>query len=84
MPGMCTAFHDYQLTSTPEALKIAVDGRPVHTYAKAGKTAAGWPFDQPQYLLLNLAVGGVLGGAIKNTIFPRCFEIDYVRVYQRG
>jgi beta-glucanase (GH16 family) len=83
MPGMCTAFHDYQLTWTPEALKIAVDGRPVHIYAKAGKTAAGWPFDRPQYLLLNLAVGGVLGGAVDDTIFPRRFEIDYVRVYQR-
>ena len=82
-PGMCDAFHTYTLDWTPAALKIAVDGTPVHIYTKAGKSAAGWPFDKPQYLILNLAVGGVLGGKVDDTIFPRRFEVDYVRVYQR-
>lgn len=83
VPDACERFHDYQLTWTPETLDIAVDGKPFHRYARAGRTAAGWPFDKPQYLLLNLAIGGEMGGKVNDAIFPRRFEVEYVRVYQR-
>ena len=43
---------------------------------------AAWPFDAPQYLLLNVAIGGDLGGAVDERIFPVTLEIDHVRVYQ--
>ena len=33
------------------------------------------------FLILNLAIGGGLGGQVNNSIFPTAFEIDYVRVY---
>ena len=39
------------------------------------------PFFQPQYLLLNLALGSN-GGDPVNSNFPITFEVDYVRVYQ--
>ncbi len=41
------------------------------------------PFRQPQYLLLNLAMGGHRGGSLENTILPTKYLIDYVRVYQK-
>jgi len=41
------------------------------------------PFQQPHYLLLNLAIGGKPGGDPSNTTFPNKYEIDYVRVYQK-
>lgn len=41
------------------------------------------PFHQPQYLLLNLALGGTNGGDPSATAFPTQYEIDYVRVYQK-
>jgi len=41
------------------------------------------PFKQKHYLLLDLALGGMNGGALANTTFPNRFEIDYVRVYQK-
>ena len=41
------------------------------------------PFKQPHYMLLNLAIGGINGGKIGNTVFPNKFEVDYVRVYQK-
>lgn len=84
LPSACDAFHRYQLHWTGDALDFAVDGRPVHRYARAGKGAAGWPYDAPQYLLLNLAIGGDMGGRVDDAIFPARFEIDYVRVYQKG
>jgi beta-glucanase (GH16 family) len=41
------------------------------------------PFMQPHYILLNLALGGDNGGDPSRTRFPRRFEVDYVRVYQK-
>lgn len=51
--------------------------------AKNGTGSAAWPFDKPQYMLLNLAIGGDMAGAVDDSIFPRAFEVDYVRIYQR-
>lgn len=82
LPDACTAFHNYQLTWTSEDLSIGVDGKIFHTYKNQQNGTASWPFDQPQYLLLNLAVGGDMAGPIDDTIFPRQMEIEYVRVYQ--
>ena len=80
----CTTFHDYQLTWTPDRLVIGVDGRPFHVYANPGAGPDAWPFDEPQYLLLNLAIGGELGGPVDDRIFPVSMEIAYVRVYQQN
>lgn len=41
------------------------------------------PFQQPHYLLLNLAIGGDNGGDPSSTAFPSRYEVDYVRVYQK-
>jgi beta-glucanase (GH16 family) len=80
----CTAFHKYQLTWDTNAVTIGLDGINYFTFNKApGAGNDRWPFDNPQYLLLNLAVGGVLGGTVDNTSFPNRMEVDYVRVYQR-
>lgn len=79
----CTAFHNYQLTWTPDRLVLGVDDHNYYQYLNPKSGVAMWPFDKPQYLLLNLAIGGNLGGAVDDTIFPVQMEIDYVRVYQR-
>jgi beta-glucanase (GH16 family) len=82
VPDACTAFHIYALTWTRDALVMAVDGTPVHRYANPHTGPDAWPFDAPQDLLLNLAIGGDMAGAVDDTIFPVTFDIDYVRVYQ--
>ena len=41
------------------------------------------PFRQPDYMILNLAIGGQNGGDPANTTFPARFEVDYVRVFQK-
>lgn len=40
------------------------------------------PFHQPHYILLNLAIGSN-GGDPSSTSFPRNYEVDYVRVFQK-
>jgi beta-glucanase (GH16 family) len=43
-----------------------------------------WVFDQPFFLILNLAVGGDWpGNADATTVFPAEMKVDYVRVYKR-
>ncbi len=42
-----------------------------------------WVFDQPFFIIVNLALGGTLGGTIAlDTQFPQVLYVDYVRVYQ--
>lgn len=41
------------------------------------------PFNYPQYILLNLALGGDNGGTIDDDAFPMYYFVDYVRVYQK-
>ena len=47
---------------------------------------AKWPFNEPQYIILNLAIGGDWGGiqGIDPTVFPMRMLVDYVRVYERS
>ena len=40
------------------------------------------PAENPHYILLNLAMGGNLGGDIPQNFNKGQMEIDYVRVYQ--
>jgi beta-glucanase (GH16 family) len=60
-----------------------VDGQKYFTFAKEAGGDAVWPFDKPQYLILNLAIGGSWGGqkGIDDAAFPAQYVIDYVRVY---
>jgi hypothetical protein len=60
-----------------------VDDQRYFTFARDGGDAV-WPFDKPQYLILNLAIGGSWGGqqGIDDSAFPAQFVIDYVRVYR--
>jgi beta-glucanase (GH16 family) len=78
----CSAFHTYQMLWTAQAIRFGIDGVSHFSYANPGTGAAAWPFAAPQYLLLNIAIGGDLGGPIDDTIFPVAMEVDYVRVYQ--
>lgn len=41
------------------------------------------PFQDPMYLIVNLALGGSWGGEIRDDEFPRKLIIDYVRIYEK-
>jgi beta-glucanase (GH16 family) len=85
IPDACTSFHRYQLTWTPDQIVIGRDDRNYFRFQRELKGGRNvWPFDAPQFLLLNVAVGGTWGGqrGVDDTIFPVRMEIDYVRVYQ--
>lgn len=79
-------FHIYALEWHKERLDFFVDSQKYFTYENDGAgDELTWPFDKPQYLLLNLAIGGAWGGrqGINDAVFPHKYYIDYVRVYQK-
>lgn len=39
------------------------------------------PFNEPFYIIMNMAIGGSYGGTVDNSVFPADLQIDYVRVY---
>ncbi|WP_158838881.1 family 16 glycosylhydrolase [Polaribacter sp. L3A8] len=78
-------FHVFTLEWTPEKMDFILDNEVYNTFKNQHKTTAEWPFDQKFYLILNVAVGGMLGGkkGIDDSIFPQKMIVDYVRVYQK-
>jgi beta-glucanase (GH16 family) len=76
-----TDFHVYTMNWSPNQITFLVDGVAHYTYNPDIKDNKTWPFDAEQYLLLNIAMGGV-AGAIPSNFTQSTMEIDYVRVYQ--
>jgi len=77
------AFHDYILEWTPNFLSFVVDQKEILRVNKEkGDGVEEWPFDQPFYLILNLAVGGWYGGSIVDADLPYQFQISSIKVYQ--
>lgn len=80
-------FHLWRLDWDPESIKISVDDQLLNeidlSKAINHDRQRTEPFQEPHYILLNLAIGGTQGGDPSETQFPARFEVDYVRVYQR-
>lgn len=77
-------FHIWRMEWNEEAIQLFIDDVLVNTTRLTDAVNADGvtPFRQPQYLLLNLALGGN-GGVPLITDNPITFEVDYVRVYQK-
>ena len=86
--GWTDEFHIWELEWSATRMVIRMDGTVLNDVSLAstinGSAACEGenPFQQPHYLLLNLALGGTAGGSIDGLIFPTRYMIDYVRVYQ--
>ena len=85
-------FHTFTCDWEPGKITWYVDGVKYHEESDWYSTTVGQgtltntaPFDQPFYIILNLAVGGSwVGNPNDETSFENNpYEIDYVRVYQK-
>lgn len=81
------AFHSYGVLWAPDSVKFYLDDpeNVLLTFMRPSpSTPENWPFGQPFYFLMNIAVGGAWGGmeGVDDSIFPSVMEVDYVRVYQ--
>jgi beta-glucanase (GH16 family) len=82
-----SAFHIWRMDWDDTAIALFLDDvllNRVELKKLVNKDGSGInPFNQPHYMLLNLAMGGMNGGSVADTKFPSRFEVDYVRVYQK-
>jgi beta-glucanase (GH16 family) len=74
-------FHVYSVNWSPNQITFLIDGVGFYTYNPSIKDDNTWPFYQDQYLILNIAMGGI-SGAIDPNFTQSNMIIDYVRVYQ--
>ena len=78
IPTASSAFHVYEFEWTPEKLIFSVDSVVHYTYNPSIKDASTWPFNNDQYLLLNLAIQP----SISSGFTQGSMDLDYVRIYQ--
>ena len=78
IPGVSTSFHTYAVEWTPTKMVFSVDSIVHYTYEPTDRTSFTWPFDNPQYLLLNIAIQSNIDANFTSS--PMI--LDYVRVYQ--
>lgn len=82
LADVSTAFHVYGLEWDSTQMIFTVDGVEHYRYNPATKNSNTWPFDAKQFIILNVAMGGNMGGTIDPNFTQSTMEIDYVRVYQ--
>ena len=78
-------WHTYAVLWQEDSIQWYFDGVLVTEYKNphnAENLWQAWPFDQPFYIIMNLAMGGTLGGDIPSNLKSCQMEVDYVRVYQ--
>ena len=72
-------FHNYTMEWTADTIEFWVDDNPVHnTFVNNTNT----PFNNDFFFIMNVAMGGSLGGKIDSSFTEDTMEIDYIRVYQ--
>jgi len=83
--SLTDTFHVYRIDWSPSGIDFFLDGKLQHSVSFAEYFGSVEnPFLAPQYLIINLAMGGKSGGWIDDSVLPAKFLLDYVRVYQKA
>lgn len=81
-------FHHWVMEWDEEKIVIWLDGQILNKQEMAHVKNLDGPPSNPflalQAMRLNLAIGGMNGGDPSRTSFPQRYEVDYVRIYQKG
>ncbi len=78
-----TDFHIFGIEWGPEYINYYVDDV-LYNQITPANVKGKWVFDQPFYIIINLAVGGdFVGAPNNNSVFPQTMLVDYVRVYKQ-
>ena len=73
------SYHVYSMEWTNDKIRILLDNNEFVSLTNNSNV----PYDNPHYLLLNIAVGGNLGGDVSSSFSEDSMEIDYVRVFKK-
>ncbi|MDP5044209.1 MAG: glycoside hydrolase family 16 protein, partial [Leeuwenhoekiella sp.] len=72
-------FHVYATEWTETQIRFYVDDELYHLFQNDSQK----PFDKDFFMILNVAMGGNLGGDVDPAFTQSSMQVDYVRVYQR-
>ena len=76
-------YHTFAIEWQPDLIEWYVDDILYHTATPADVAPNEWVFNDPIFMLFNVAIGGNFGGPVSPDLtFPQEMTIDYVRVYQ--
>ncbi|MFP2956918.1 glycoside hydrolase family 16 protein [Myxococcus sp. 1LA] len=78
-------FHIYAVEWEPDRIRWFLDDT-MYMEVTPSRLPEGarWVFNAPQFIILNVAVGGTFVGPVgRDTVFPQEMKVDYVRVYAR-
>ena len=76
-------FNVYGVEMYPDKIVFMINGEPTLTYPKVNDGAEGqFPFYIPQYLLIDMQLGGQWVGDVDPADLPVEMEIDWVRYYE--
>ena len=79
-----TAFHTYGIVWKENEMQFFVDNAssPFFTVTPSSLPSGDtWPFNADLFALLNVAIGGTLGGSTSGLSKPQPMKVDYVRWY---
>ncbi len=76
-------YHVYSMNWSPNQITFLVDNVGFYTYNPSEKNDSTWPFYEEQFILLNVAMGGI-SGAVDAGFTESAMIIDYVKVYQEA
>lgn len=74
-----TEFHVYKTIWSPKTIRFYLDDVLYWTFDNSNTAL---PFHKDFFMILNVAMGGSLGGAIDPAFTQSSMEVDYVKVYQ--
>jgi beta-glucanase (GH16 family) len=76
-------FHTFAVDWDADGIRWFYDDEMYFEFGPENLQDREWVFDRPFFIILNLALGGTLGGVIAHDLeFPIQYYVDYVRVYQ--
>ena len=91
VPGNDRSYHNYEVDWTPTSITFRIDDNAFYTYHKKAQADwRSWPFDQPYYLIINLALGGSWAGSdtldfpgdgIDKRVLPASLRVQSIYYY---
>ncbi|MBR9845549.1 MAG: glycoside hydrolase family 16 protein [Algicola sp.] len=77
-----TGFHIFGIEWSENYINFYVDDV-LYNQITPDDVPGEWVFDQPFYIIMNVAVGGnYVGSPNENSVFPQTMYVDYVRIYE--
>ncbi|GAB3292474.1 hypothetical protein GCM10027511_05610 [Hymenobacter humi] len=76
-------FHIYSVVRSRDQIRVYLDSELFFTFTSGDTSGGSYPFNNPFFMILNVAVGGDFdGNPDASTVFPQQMQVDYVRYFQ--